>query len=534
LPSAVFMTEGSKNNPGEELAILERSPQAVASWQFGQQCLRHRRYAPALASFKKLVQQFPGVAHLWVELGRAAAGELDFTLAGQAFDRATALAATDLRILMFVSQQYCDVLRRMDESVDCLKRAVAADPSSVEASCSLALRLERNRRMDEAFQSVNDCLARRPSEGMLRFVKAYLLHAKGLDSEAESVLRDLLKNDSWLRQDKLGSAHHLLGGVLDSLGQYAEAFRSIATAKAMRYKLVNPAPLIQSNEKVCQVRREFLAALTPEILRHWRDDAAHSTLPHPLAALAGLPRSGTTLLEQILAAHPEIRVVDELDAFKAEILDGLPPVNTREISFKTISRLTPAERAKFTGRYFKSLLREADDKPGAKLLLDKNPTTTAWLHVWFRFFPAAKVVIPLRDPRDTILSCFFQDFVEAGSVVSFRTLESTAQAYVEYMKVWLRLRELGGFDWIETRYENLVNNVEAEGRRVTEFLGLQWHPDQSKPHETARQKFIYSPNYQTVAQPVHNRAVGRWKHYAEAIEPLQASLKPYLQPLGYD
>jgi hypothetical protein len=75
--------------------------------------------------------------------------------------------------------------------------------------------------------------------------------------------------------------------------------------------------------------------------------------------------------------------------------------------------------------------------------------------------------------------------------------------------------------------------VEAEGRRVTQFLGLPWHPGQSKTHETARAKFIYSPTYQNVAQPVHSRAVGRWQHYAEAMEPLQASLKPYLQAFGY-
>jgi tetratricopeptide (TPR) repeat protein len=528
------MTEGSKINPSEELAKLERSAQAMASWQYGQQCLRERRYAPARANFNTLTQQFPDVAKLWVGLGRAAAGELDFMLASQAFQRATELAPTEVGMLIFIAQQYSDVLRRMDRSVDCLQRAVAADPSSVTASCSLALKLERNRRLDEAFQCVDDGLARHPGEGMLLFVKAYLLHAKGLDGEAETILRDLLKNDSWLRLDKLGSAHHLLGGVLDSQGQYAEALSSIAAAKTMRYKQVDPAPWIQSNKKMGQVRREFLAGLTPGILRRWRDEAATAPLPHALAALAGLPRSGTTLLEQILAAHPEIRVVDELDAFKTEILDSLPPTGTRQITFRTVNGLNAADRAKFTGRYFTSLLREPEEKPGAKLLVDKNPTTTGWLHVWLRIFPGTKVIIPLRDPRDAILSCFFQDFTEPRSVVNFSTLERTAQAYIEYMKVWLRMRELGGFEWMETRYENLVNNVQAEGRRMTEFLGLPWHPDQSKSHELARKKFVYSPTYQQVAQPVHSRAVGRWKHYAEAMEPLQASLKPYLQALGYE
>ena len=89
------------------------------------------------------------------------------------------------------------------------------------------------------------------------------------------------------------------------------------------------------------------------------------------------------------------------------------------------------------------------------------------------------------------------------------------------------------FDWIESRYEDIVDDLESEGRRITEFLGLSWHPQQANFHETARKKFIFAPTYSEVAQPVYHRAVGRWKHYADALAPVQERLAPYCRELGY-
>jgi hypothetical protein len=97
----------------------------------------------------------------------------------------------------------------------------------------------------------------------------------------------------------------------------------------------------------------------------------------------------------------------------------------------------------------------------------------------------------------------------------------------------LRLRELGGFNWIESRYEDLVRNTETEARRVTEFCGLSWHPNQARHEEAARKKVLFAPTFSDAAQPVHTRAIGRWKHYAQALEPLLPKLSRYCQEFGY-
>jgi tetratricopeptide (TPR) repeat protein len=528
----ISMIESAKSDPRDDMAKLQRSPHDMASWQHAQQYLLQGRHAPALASYRNLVKQFPGASQLWAELGLAAAGDLDFALADQATRRAAELASADADLLVSIAQQY-HRLRRLDQAGACFERAVAADPASVHARLSLAAWFERDRRLDEAWECVQYCLARQPRDVRALYFKAFLLHRKGLDGEAETALRDLLKSGPPDRDVKY-SAQHLLGVVLDALGQYAEALVWLGKAKTLRHQMTDTAAMEKTYDKMDQARRELLAALTPEMVRRWGAEAAAAPGPHSLAFLGGAPRSGTTLVEQILGAHPDVLVFDEPESFTQEFLKTLnPPPPARGLTLKSLNALPAGERARLTGRYFKSLLRESEEKPGGRLLLDKNPSQTAALHIWLRLFPQLKVIIALRDPRDIIISCYFQNLALTGINVNFLSLERTAKFYADCMDVWLRMRELGGFQWIETRYEDVVGNLEAEGRRVTNFLGLPWHEGQAAYYETARRKFVFAPTYNDVTKPVYSQAVGRWEHYAEVLAPLQARLQPYFQAFGY-
>jgi hypothetical protein len=211
-----------------------------------------------------------------------------------------------------------------------------------------------------------------------------------------------------------------------------------------------------------------------------------------------------------------------------------PMQSAQALTIPALDSLSSARRAELSRRYFKSLLREAAGEPAAQVLLDKNPSPTASLHLWLRVFPDLKVIIALRDPRDVVLSCLFQNLAVTATNANFLTLERAARHYADLMDVWLRMRELGGFDWIESRYEDVVGDLQAEGCRVTKFLGLSWHPDQARFHENARRKFIFAPTYNEVTRPVHRRAVGRWEHYAEALAPIQERVAPYCRTFGYE
>jgi Sulfotransferase family len=275
----------------------------------------------------------------------------------------------------------------------------------------------------------------------------------------------------------------------------------------------------------------LLAALTPEIIRNWRQE---SSAPSRLAFLGGHPRSGTTLMEQILAGHPDIRAFDEPEAFPEEVLNVLCPAQaTRGLMLAELAALSAARRTDIRGRYFKSLMREVAGGNSSGQLLDKNPSPTNVLHLWLRLFPELKVIIALRDPRDVVVSCYLQNLPLNPATANFLSIERTAKHYADLMDVWLRFRELGGFEWIEMRYHEVVANPEAEGRRVTEFLGLQWHPQQAEHRPIAGKKILHSPTYFEAAKPIYKESVGRWRNYAFALAPIQEQLAPYCHAFGY-
>ncbi len=513
-------------------AHLKRTPRDMARWQKAQQQLLGGQHRPALAAYRDLARRYPAVPELWFELGNAASGELDFAQANVAYRRALELAPHKVSLLCSIGQQY-QGLRQLDDARSCYERAVTADPDSVDAQINLAVWFEKERRLDEAWECVEACLARHPRDDQARYLRAFLLHRKKRDAEAETALRDLIKAGPQYPYVKYAS-RHLLGVVLDQLGQYAEAMRWLVEAKALVRTITDTALLERGYDEGDRRRRALLAVLTPEMMRRWRQEAPASVERYQTAFLGGHPRSGTTLLEQILDAHPEVLAFDEPVAFSQEITSHINLSSLEgQVQLKTLNTLPAPRRAEMRRRYVKSLLREVEGEPAARILLDKNPSPTMSLSVWLRIFPELKVIIALRDPRDVIISCFFLNIMLNSTNVNFLSLERTAKHYADLMDVWLRMRELGGFDWIETRYEDVVADLEAEGKRVTEFLGLSWHPDQVRYYETARRKVLFAPTYHDVTQPVYKRAVGRWVRYAEALEPIQSRLAPYCRAFGY-
>ena len=515
------------------LTQLERTPRDVARWQKAQQKLLSGQHGPALAAYRELVRRYPAVPELWFELGNAASGELDFAQANFAYRRTLELAPRKVSLLCMIGQQY-QGLRQLDDARGCYERAVAVDADCVDARINLAVWFEKERRLEEAWECVEACRAKHPRDDQARYFRAFLLHRRKQDAEAETELRDLIKDGPQYPYVKY-AARHLLGVVLDQLGQYAEAMHWLIESKAQVRTITDTTLLERAYDEGDRRRRALLAVLTPDTMRRWQQEPPASVERYQVAFLGGHPRSGTTLLEQILDAHPEVLAFDEPVAFAQEIT-GHINLSALEggVQLKTLDALPASQRAVMRGRYIKSLLREIEGEPAARILIDKNPSPTMSLNVWLRVFPELKVIIALRDPRDVIISCFFLNIMLNATNVNFLSLERTAKHYADLMDVWLRLRELGGFDWIESRYEDVVANVEAEGKRVTEFLGLTWHPDQGRYYERARKKFLFAPTYHDVTQPVYKRAVGRWERYAEALEPVQAKLAPYCTAFGYE
>jgi Flp pilus assembly protein TadD len=510
---------------------LPTSEKDLQRWQNAQQDLLKGRSDRALTAYTELLNKYPDSEKLWFELGLTAAKELEFDLADEAFKRTAELSPGNISLRVLLGQQY-HLLRRMDKARTCFEQAAAMDPDSVHAQLSLADWYERERRLDDAWACVDACAARHPTDAQIRCYQALLRQRRKQFAEAETILRELVGNISVDLNVKY-SCRHQLAVVLDETGRQTEALGWLAEAKAVLRQSANVARLEQTYEQANRRRRGLLAELTPEMIRSWGNEAVAAPNPK-IAFLGGHPRSGTTLLEQILGAHPQISAFDEPIAFSQEILEQLAPMeNGMTLTVEALNQLSEARRIHFRKRYLKNLGREHRAPTVDGLLLDKNPSHTASVHLWLRVFPKVKVIIALRDPRDVVVSCYMQNLMLNATNANFLSLERTVKHYADVMDVWLRLRELGGFDWIESRYEDIIADAEAEGRRVMKFLGLDWSPLQATHHEAARKQFVFSPNYNEVAQPVYQRATGRWRHYAEALAPFQERLAPYCRAFGY-
>jgi len=479
--------------------------------------------ARALPLYEKLVRQSPGAGMIWYEYGNAASKSRRTELADRAWSKAIELEPRNADLIGMVGHQF-EAVRRPEKARACFLQAAAADPRGINPRISLAVHQEKNHRLQEARAAIHECLAIDPQDDQARYFNAVLDRREGHLQEAERGLRDLLASDPrhpFVRY----AARYELAQVLDRTDRFDEAMVLLREAKEMVLALADAKLLMRGYDQIAESSRRFTAAQPKNILDNWAKYfplAKRESIP-PLAFLGGHPRSGTTLLERILDAHPGVAALDEPTAF----LDVLQP------EFHKSSELSSARVNVLRRLYIQALREELGPEAAGKMLIDKNPSPTARLPVWLRVFPELRVLIALRDPRDVVLSCYFQNIPLNSANVNFLSFERLAKHYGDLMGIWLAVREWPGFAWIETRYEDVVADLPKEGRRVTEFLGLQWHPDQERYYEKSGAKQLYSPTYQDVTRPVYQRSVARWRAYETHLAPILPALEPFCRAFGY-
>jgi tetratricopeptide (TPR) repeat protein len=480
-------------------------------------------YTRALHLYEKLVRQNPGAAAVWYEYGNAAFKFHRTDAAERAWSKAIELAPRNAELIGMVGHQY-EARRRPEKARACFVRAAAANPRDINPRISLAVLLEKSHHLQEARAAVQECLAIDPRDDQARYFAAVLDRREGKLQEAEQGLRDLLACDPrhpFVRY----AARYELAQVLDRTGRFDEAMVLLKEAKEIVLTFADAKLLMRDYDLNAESIRRFTAGQPKNILDTWAKyfpPGKRETIP-PLAFLGGHPRSGTTLLEQILDAHPGVAALDEPEAF----LEVLEP------EFHKSNEISSARINVLRRRYIQALRDDLEEDEAGKILIDKNPSPTSHLAAWLRVFPELRVIIALRDPRDVVLSCYFQNIPLNSANVNFLSFDRLAKYYGDLMGIWLAVREWSGFAWIETRYEDIVAGLPKEGCRVTEFLGMQWHPDQERFHEKSVSKQLYSPTYQDVTRPVYQRSVARWRPYERHLAPILPVLEPFCQALGY-
>lgn len=488
---------------------------------WARELLASGKFIPAYKAYKSLVFEPPGAASLVPEvvqvlLSRKALAEAE-AFAESAADQFPGDALVWLH-LGHARQK----AGRAEPALAAYRKSLELNSGSAHAWAAIAQVCERLHRLDEALSAIDEAIQLLPQS-------YYLAHCRGV------ILR---------RLGRLDEAGEVQSAVLESAPEGDAATQFVAWQEAAAIHRANGDPnqscqaLIRAKAAQAPLRAPYLKAyegfqrgiamrfdgIDERIVKYWcsGEDVAGT---HRQAFIIGHPRSGTTLTQQILAAHPDVLTLDEREALphiEATVLDDAPSV-------EALDRLSPEQRNRFLRLYQKEAERYLGQPVEDRLLIDKRPDTLLMLPTVLRIMPRCKLVVVLRDPRDVVASCYRQAFELGVISAQFHSIESTCRYYAWFMAYWHLLRRILPPEmWLEVQYESLVIQTETVTREMIAFLNLDWDDALLSFQDQAARRLVSTPSYSEVARPAHRGAIGGWREHEDAFMACADLLKPHL------
>lgn len=434
-------------------------------------------------------------------------------------------------------------LGRVDEAIAHLEQAIQLRPNYLEAHYNLGNAYRERDQIAEGIAAYQRALQMRPDygpahnglaeallelgdleQGRIHFRQALhnnpsvirtLLHlaAHGLYTAAEpgiDQLRAVLR-DPRLSLDIGSQVHFTLGHLLDHVGARDEAFEHFRQGNALRRALFQQSGTAFDAAEHSRRIDRLIAAFSPGYFERVRRFGLDTEVP---VFIVGMPRSGTTLVEQILSHHPQVFGAGERKDLPGMVADL--PKRLGEDYPACLERLDAARARTLAEEYVGKITRTSG--PAARVT-DKMPENFLHLGLIATLFPRAHVVHCRRDPRDVCLSCYFQFFKGLNFTWDLDDLGRYYRDYERLMAHWRAVLPLPIHDVV---YEALIADQEAVSRRLVEFCGLAWDERCLRYHENRRP--VKTASVLQVRRPIYASSVGRWRQYEAHLGPLLAAL----------
>ena len=490
-------------------AVAKRPRYAEAHYNLGCLLLQRQRDDEAETVFRRVLAIEPAHAMALNNLAAILGGSQRAAEGLPLVQRSLALAPDNVSAynnLGLILQS----IGRGDEAQAAFDRAIALQPLFAEAWCSRGLLQMERGRIADAERDLTESLRLQPD-----YVKAFfnllLLRNLRADEPLMAQLTELYGRRAALPVDRIIPLDFSMGRALEGVGRYDEAFAAYAEGNRLHYQH-HPY-----DEAADQANLDALVArYTPELFARCAEAArALPPLDDPRVPvlIVGMPRSGTTLLEQILSSNPSLYGAGELT------------------TLDEIARETPLPDAGFSDwNAFALRLRRLGQlyldqvwqhSPQARYITDKMPANFRHLGLIHLMLPQARIIHAMRDPMDSCFSCYALRFRDAHDYsYDLGALGRFCRRYQQLMAHWHRSLPPGTI--LDLHYEALIEAPEREARRLLEYMGLPWNPDCLRFYETRRD--VRTASVSQVRKPLYSGSVARWKRFEKHLAPLRAAL----------
>ena len=399
---------------------------------------------------------------------------------------------------------------RIQDAIAYSEKAIGIDPDHVSARNCLGFALRAVGRVEEAIGLFKETIAAAPRTAAAFYYNlATSKRISASDPDFAAMRRAAKDIGSFKLEDQIG-LYFALGKAYADVGDHPRAFQQLLKGNALkRREFVNydPAKILLHCERI-------KATFSADLLR----EKAGAGNPSPVPVfIIGMPRSGTSLVEQILASHPKVFGAGE----RFELDDLARAIRGKNgTEFPEAVAGMSSEELNALGTNYVTAMRSL--APDAERIVDKMPSNFVNAGLAQLALPNARIIHTCRDPRDTAVSCFSILFA-MGHAYSYdlRELGQYVRDYQQLMEHWRQVLPKGTM--IEVQYEELVGSLEPEAKRIIEFCGLEWDDACLSFYRTERP--VRTASVIQVRQPIYSNSVGRWRSYEEELQPFLSALE---------
>ncbi len=493
--------------------VLKNEPDRLeALFEVGMLYFQQEKYHQAYHKLKEAIALEPDNGQLWFIFGRTLYKTFHCDAAVMAFEKAEKLSFMSSRLC--IDKAMClTELNRFEEALETAKKAIELSSGSLAAVHCIGTVSEMNGNRDIARTCYEQILQTRPGEPAILFRLADL--KKLSDEQYEQCNPDhpahANRNLNWENISYL----HITKAICNARDKkYDEAFECYAKGN----KLIRDEYDFDRNNLITRTELH-IHCYTKELFKKYQRAPEHDITP---IFIVGMPRSGTTLIEQILSSHSLIGAGGELP-YLHRIENSLVSASTSagQNYPQNVSELTLETMQDFASQYVSFIKRFAVEQ--AQYLTDKMPPNFMNLGLIAMMFPNAKIIHARRNPIDTCLSCFTNRFNDLEHLSFTFDQEDVAFYYNQYRKLMAHWRKVLPIEIHDVQYEGLLDNQEEVTRGILDYMGLDWEEQCLKFYENARG--VKTASLHQVRKPIYKSSSGKWKNYEKHIGPMIAELE---------